>query len=54
MKKIQTVDFDSKANVLKNLKQLFKKSLIENMYIFSVKEWNQNDQDIVNRSMKKH
>jgi hypothetical protein len=54
MKKVQTIDFDSKDNVLINLKQLLKKSLIENMCIFSVKEWNQNNQDIVNRSMKKH
>jgi hypothetical protein len=48
MKKIQTTDFDLKANVIKNLKQLLKKLLIKNMGIFYVKKWNQNNQDIVN------
>ena len=48
MKKIQTTDFDLKDNVIKNLKQLLKKLLVENKDIFYVKKWNQNNQDIVN------
>lgn len=46
MKKIQTIDFDLKDNIIKNLKQLLKKLLVENIDIFYVKKSNQNNQDI--------
>lgn len=47
MKKIQTIDFDLKDNIIKNLKQLLKKLLVENINIFYVKKSNQNNQDIL-------
>jgi hypothetical protein len=47
MKKIQTIDFDLKDNIIKNLKQLLKKLLVENIDIFYVKKLNQNNQDIL-------
>ena len=47
MKKIQIIDFDSKDNIIKNLKQLLKKLLVENIDIFYVKKSNQNNQDIL-------
>lgn len=47
MKKIQTIDFDLKDNIIKNLKQLLKKLLVENIDIFYVKKSNQNNQDIL-------
>ncbi len=38
MKKIQTIDFDLKDNIIKNLKQLLKKLLVENIDIFYEKK----------------
>ena len=41
MKKIHTIDFDLKDNIINNLKQLLKKLLVENIDIFYVKKSNQ-------------
>jgi len=40
--------FTSKANVLKILKEQIKKSIIENLYVFTVSEWQSNKTNVLN------
>ena len=44
--------FDSKANVLKSIKNLIKKSEIEDIYVFKVSDWKKDKKKILTEIQK--